>query len=457
MSPSHDRGSALVILGAGLAGLAAAWQASRARIPSVLFEELSEPGGLARTFTHEGHRFDSGAHRVHLRDPALERDLRVLGIPLVPVEAPNRVHLTHRQMAFPPGPLDCLRGLGPRDALGLAGSWLRGMTGEEQPAGSFAELALRRFGSRLCGEVLFPYSQKLWGVAPEALHPRVATRRLSGWSVGQLARHLLHVAARAEHLDGAFLYPRDGIGGIATAIVQRLSPSSLRMGMGVRRLEVSGGRVVRVHFGAGPPHPVGPGVDVLSTIPLPALGAALGDALPRVSPGWRQALRFRQLRLVFMRLARASVSHHGTQYFPADGVCFTRVSEPRNRSRRMAAAGETGLLVEVPCFKGDALDSLSDAALEGRVLSELQRVGMLRRARVLSCTQRRLADAYPVHTLAAEGAAASLRRAVGQVRNLHILGRCGGFRYGHIHDQFRQARELVAASDARRGQPLRAT
>ena len=59
----------VVILGAGLAGLSAAYNLDDRDV--VLVERESEVGGLCRSKRHDGFVFDFTGHLLHLRDPTI--------------------------------------------------------------------------------------------------------------------------------------------------------------------------------------------------------------------------------------------------------------------------------------------------------------------------------------------------------------------------------------------------
>ena len=75
-----DHHSPVLILGAGPAGLTAAYELSSCGIPSVVLERDSVVGGLARTVEHNGYLFDIGGHRFYTKVPLIETIWRdVLG------------------------------------------------------------------------------------------------------------------------------------------------------------------------------------------------------------------------------------------------------------------------------------------------------------------------------------------------------------------------------------------
>src|SRR5689334_4440420 len=63
-----------VIIGAGPAGLSAAHELSAAGRPVVVVEQDSRHvGGIARTASYKGFRFDIGGHRFFSKNPEIEK------------------------------------------------------------------------------------------------------------------------------------------------------------------------------------------------------------------------------------------------------------------------------------------------------------------------------------------------------------------------------------------------
>lgn len=69
----------------------------------------------------------------------------------------------------------------------------------------------------------------------------------------------------------------------------------------------------------------------------------LGDQMPDEVHRIANRLRFRQIRLIFLRLRRPRVSAYASVYIPDPALCVSRLYEPKNRSAAMAPADETSL------------------------------------------------------------------------------------------------------------------
>lgn len=75
------RANAVVIVGGGLSGLAAAVQLGRLGLPALLFDDLTEVGGRAKTECRDGFYLNYGPHRLYERGAAA-KTFRELGVPI---------------------------------------------------------------------------------------------------------------------------------------------------------------------------------------------------------------------------------------------------------------------------------------------------------------------------------------------------------------------------------------
>jgi protoporphyrinogen oxidase len=166
-----------------------------------------------------------------------------------------------------------------------------------------------------------------------------------------------------------------------------------------------------------------------------------------------QALRFRHLRLVFLRLDQPRVSGNASIYVPDQALCVSRIYEPRNRSAAMAPPGETALVAEVPCFKGDPIGEMPEAPLAAKVIDELCSLGLIEGPRVLEWRHHFVANAYPVYARGYADQVGTIRRALEPITNLDTLGRAGRFVYSHLHDQLRYAKDYVGSLTQTRAAP----
>jgi len=435
--------TSLTILGGGPAGLAVALYAQRSNIEFTLFERSDELGGLCRTLRCGEHLYDSGAHRFHDRDPEITREVRsLLGGDLLSIDAPSKIWDSGRFVDFPPTPLNFLfsAGLSGAGRIGfelLAARWRR------RPFVTFADFAVSQFGETLARRFVLGYSEKVWGLPADQLSPEAATSRLHGMTFVSLLLELMFPARKTPHIDGKFLYPRNGYGQICRKIVDSLPAQALNTGCEVVGLECEKSAIRRIHFAARAP--LDPRGRVLSTLPLTQLVRLLGHALPAPAREAAGRLRFRHIRLIFFRLARPRVSPNASIYIADPRICISRLCEPKNRSSAMAPAEETAMVAEVPCFADDPICRLSPEDLASRVEGELAEAGLIRASEIIEWKHHFLSNAYPVYSLDYAPLVRAIRDATARIANLDTLGRGGLFLYSHLHDQIRLGKDYVTA------------
>jgi protoporphyrinogen oxidase len=435
--------TSLTILGGGPAGLGLAFYAHGAGVPFVLFERSAELGEMCRTLRHREHLYDCGAHRFHDRDPEITRDLvELMGEELLAVDAPSRICDRGRFINFPPTPLNVLLSCRPAE-VGRIGLELMRVRWRARPCASFKDFAVSQFGETLSRRLLLNYSEKLWGLPADELSPDIATRRLQGMTLRSLLLELIVPGREATHIDGRFLYPRRGYGQIIDRLKHGLPAEALRMGSEVARLECRGGVITHIHFAAG--RAMATSGRVISTLPLTLLVKVLGEQMPDEVHRIAGRLRFRQVRLIFLRLRRLRVSTYASIYIPDPALCVSRLYEPKNRSAAMAPADETSLVVEIPCFAGDAIYRTAPEALAQRVIGELVGLKLFDRSEVIDWKHHLLTNAYPVYTRNYAREVRVVRDALARIANLDVMGRAGLFFYSHLHDQLRFGKDYVQA------------
>lgn len=431
----------VIVLGAGPAGLGAAWRLAQRGLSVTVLEREPAVGGLAASFDAAGVRVDHGSHRLHPATPApLMRALaELLGADLQRRPRRGRILLGGRYVAFPPRALELVRRLPPalsaRLARDVVSAPLRRPSGD-----TFAAAVRAGLGPTMLHELYGPYVEKLFGVPAEGLAAELARRRVGARDTGSLVRRVVR-----PHPDrGVFYYPRRGFGQIPAALADAAVAAGATILTGEPVAAVrAGDDAVEARTAAGDRYEAG---TVLSSLPLPALARLAGA--PDYVTAAADRLESRALVLVYLALPVSQWSPFDAHYFPDPRVVPHRVSEPKNyRSSDDDPPDVTVLCAEVPCAIGDATWSASTAELAGTVRESLARVG-LPIVDPFEVTARRVAHAYPVYRAGFEDAFETLDGWAARQPRLLTFGRQGLFAHDNTHHTLATAWAAADSIDA---------
>lgn len=430
MGRAGDDSADVVILGAGPAGLAAAYRLARAGRSAVVLERAPVPGGLAGSFDVAGVRVDHGSHRLHPScDPTILGFLRDrLGSDLQLRPRHGRIRLADRWVGFPPRVVDLARHLPPRVVAGLALDTLTGPLRSAR-ADTFAEVVRDGLGPTMLREFYAPYVEKIWGVPATALDGELARRRVGARSPSALLRKLVH---RGQPAGAVFWSPRRGFGQISDALAEAAvaAGADVRFGVNVEHLRTDAeADTVTVHIEGG--RTVSTGL-VASTVPITALAQLCGDAAPEPVRAAAAALEFRALVLVYVVVARPRYTEFDAHYFPALDVTASRVSEPKNYRDGDEPSDVTVLCAELPCSVGDVTWSGDERELGARVVRDLAASG-LDAVNPLDVVVRRVPRAYPVYRVGYARPFAVLDQWLATQARLVTFGRQGLFAHDNTH------------------------
>lgn len=416
--------SGVVIVGAGLTGLSAAYHLAEAGVEARLVEALELPGGACRTIERDGFSFDLTGHLLHLRlgetVPLLKRlgvwgQLRrqrrragiALGGRVTPY--PLQIH-THR---LPAGVRrDCVLGF-VRAAMSP--------TAEDREAGDFASWVLGRFGEGFARHFFFPYNEKLYRTPAAELTTEWVGRYVPRPRLEEVVDGAFGLHRGAVGYNATFYYPRrGGIRLLPEALAARVAGMELErpvtaVDLGRRQGTVAGGATLRWDT-------------LVWTAPLTALTSLVSD-LPAELSGAAQALRAVAVINLNLGVRGAPPRREHWLYVPEPRYPFYRVGFPSNHGD-VAPAGFHTVSVEVSVPAGaPEPPGLQEACLDG-----LMELGLLRRRDDVACTATaRLDPAYVVYDRARPRAVAALRAALRKAGVL-LAGRWAEWKYSTMED-----------------------
>ncbi len=431
----------VVILGAGPAGVGAAYQLAHKGIARVtVLEQQERVGGNAGSFDLEGVNCDFGSHRLHpVTPPEIMRDLRrLLGDDLLFQTRHGRILLQGHWIHFPLKPVDLLLRLPKSFALRVLADMARKI--EPRPAAgpeTFASVLERGLGRTICREFYFPYARKLWGVAPEELALTIAQRRVSAGSIGKMLRKVAsQIPGMKPPGAGRFYYPRRGYGQISQCLYEAARKEGAEFKFGARFLAVerSAARIESVRYQMGGQEHVLPAQQVWSTIPISILIRGMRPPAPANVLEAASNISYRGMILIYLVIERDRFSPTwDAYYFPEEAIPISRMSEPKNFSGAIEPRGRTVLCAELPSDPGEAVWEMNDEDLGKCLCDWVERAGLPRPEPVAKVVTRRLRQAYPIYSKDYEKYFSRMDSWLGEIEGLLTFGRQGLFAHDNTH------------------------
>src|SRR6266540_5222030 len=190
-------------MGAGPAGLTAAYELMKHDVPVTVVEKDSrQVGGLARTVEHEGYRFDIGGHRFFSKNEEVEQLwTEILGDQMLNRGRLSRIYYRGRFFAYPIQAVNALWNLGPLEATRCLASYARARLRPIKNPRTLEEWVRNQFGWRLFSIFFKTYTEKVWGISTRELSADWAAQRIKSLDLGEVIRRALLPRRRSKPGD----------------------------------------------------------------------------------------------------------------------------------------------------------------------------------------------------------------------------------------------------------------
>ena len=108
----------IIIIGAGPAGLTAAYELSKVGQNSIILEANCQVGGISRTLNYHGYRFDIGGHRFFSKHPYINQIWHdILGNDFIARTRLSRIYYQGYFFDYPINPYNAFLGFGVSESV----------------------------------------------------------------------------------------------------------------------------------------------------------------------------------------------------------------------------------------------------------------------------------------------------------------------------------------------------
>ncbi len=401
----------VVILGAGPAGLTAAYALGKKNVPVVVLEADPEyVGGISRTARYKGYHFDIGGHRFFSKAKEVE-DLwtEILPDDMLVRPRSSRIFYNGQFFAYPLKGTEALMKLGPREAARCLASYAKARAMPNPAPKNFEEWVTNQFGSRLFQIFFKTYTEKVWGMPCKEISADWAAQRIKGLSLASAIKNALLPAKKSENrkdviktLIDSFRYPRKGPGMLWEECARkvRAQGGTIEMGCRADTLNYSEDRgtwkigFVRQDGTRGEIE----GRAVISSAPLREVAESLAPSLSEEALQASKALKYRDFLTVTLILEDKNLFDDNWIYIHDPNVKVGRIQNFKSWSPEMVPDPKMACYgLEYFCFEGDGLWSSSDEDLIALGKRELAKIGLAAEGDVVDGCVVRQRKAYPVY------------------------------------------------------------
>lgn len=421
------------IIGAGPAGLTAAYQLSKAGIEVDVYEASASIGGLSKSISLWNQRVDLGPHRFFSTDKEVNKLwLEVVESNYDMVERLTRIYYKNKFFNYPLNLSNTLINLGLSEATRCLSSYLFERINPIDQDGSFENWVVAQFGRHLFEIFFKSYSEKLWGINCKELDADFASQRIKKLSLLEAIKNAFLNGKGNKHntLVDKFAYPHHGTGYVYEKMAQKVTEKGNRLFLNqpVYNVSPSDKNGVTLYFQDAPKKNYD---HVISSMPLTLLVKRLPH-VPAEILNHVESLRFRNTILVYLHVTSDSLFPDNWIYVHDPNLKLGRITNFRNWSPNLYGSSESSILaLEYWSYDEEELWKQEDSELIKLGKKEIIKTGLVDQSLISEGKVIRLKRCYPVYDKGYKSHLKPIENYLNGFNNLTAIGRYGAFKYNN--------------------------
>jgi len=379
----------LVIIGAGLAGLSAAYHLQNKDY--IILEKEARVGGLCRSEIIDGFTFDYAIHILYSKDEYASKLIKEV---LLKDNFNSQIRKswiyskgTYTEYPFQAHtyglPVEVIK----ECIMGL----IEAKYENRYPDGpkNFAEWIYRTFGEGIAKHFMIPYNRKQWAIGLELMDYNWIAERVPMPQIEDVLDGALREPQKKFGPNAEFWYPKQG----GTEVLPRgflpyvknieLNSEVTKISVDKKEIEINGKKTVKYE-------------KLISTLSLPVVINLLDGAPQKIAEAAAN-LEYNMIYAVNLGINRENLSDFHWVYYPEDDYIFHRISFPMNFTKSNVPEGKSSITAEISCskYKSVCYDSLIEDTIH-----DLGKAGVLKNDdEIIVKDIRTLCPAYVIYDL----------------------------------------------------------
>ena len=434
----------VVIIGAGPAGLTAAYQLDKGGVQSIILEKADKVGGISRTETYKGYRFDIGGHRFFTKVDEVQIIWNeILGDDFIQVPRLSRIYYDGKFYDYPLSLFKTLRNLGIIRSASVLISYLKSKWEKYQKRyqkvsseiETFEDWVIDCFGEKLYQIFFKTYTEKVWGIPCNQIRADWAAQRIQNMSLMRAVLNALFGGQNAKSLIKTFDYPILGPGMMWERCQEILESkgSKTHLNTTVNRIQREGEQIKSIEVQQGEHIWQITGEQFISSMPVTILLHKLDPLPPLHVLEAARGLKYRDFLIVSLVINREHLFPDNWLYIHSPEFKVGRIQNFKNWSPAMVPdSSKTCLGMEYFCTQGDDLWEMSDQKLIELATQEISTLNLgVKVGDVEDGVVIRQQKAYPVYDGEYRQHLQVIQEYLETFENLQTVGRNGMHRYNN--------------------------
>jgi protoporphyrinogen oxidase len=419
----------IVILGAGIAGLSAAFHLKGKEYE--IFEREEEVGGLCRSVTNDGFTFDYTGHLLNVSQPYTQKLLNDLLPNLLIRHQRNSAIYVHG--TYVPFPFQANLWALPKEITReCLIEFIRASCREAKGGDDFLSWIYQSFGPGIAKHFMVPYNKKLWKIPLDEISLEWVERFVPCPALKEVVDGALGVNLKGFGYNQEFFYPRQGgIGVLPQTFLTKVN--GVHHGKEAQSIDIEK-KVIQFQDGSETTYST-----LISSLPLNELLQRLGP-LPEEIKDAEARLRYVSVLNLNLGVGREGISDYHWVYYPDPAYPFYRVGFLSNFSPQLAPKGTSSIYVEISYLPSQP--PLVDHVRE-EILSSLIACGVLREDdEILTEKILMIKHAYVIYDRFRQQHLSHIIQFLCS-RDIYPLGRYGVWEYSTMEEAILQGKEVA--------------
>jgi len=424
----------VIIIGAGPAGLTAAYELTKKGNKVTVIESTGSVGGMAKSFELFGQIVDCGPHRFFSSDKIVN-DLfhEVVEDDYTLVNRLTRIYYKNKFFDYPLKLGNVLKNLSPLEIVQILWSYAFQRVFAKKNLDTFEDWVTDKFGKKLFQMFFKTYSEKLWGIRCDQIDSDWAAQRIKKLSLYEAVKAAIFGNKGNKHktLVDQFAYPNHGTGEVYEKMARSIidKGGEILFNKKIKNIDVLDKTVQSLTDENGIVYTAD---IIISTMPLTLLLQGMSE-IDQGILDLSKKLYFRNTTLVYLEIDSNKLFPDNWIYVHSPEVKHGRITNFRNWCSTINKDKESTILcMEFWSFDHEELWGYSDEQLADLAAKEIRTLNLIQpSSNILNTSVMRIPKCYPVYET---GYMENLQPVIDYMKgfkNLYPIGRYGSFKYNN--------------------------